>query len=105
MTEGEKKNVCLFSQVQLLNAMLAMTLLASANNPRLQRYCVLAQSKHCRAVPLLPVTLGRTQGFVPCLGSVCTALCQGSSHTCACCGVDGQTDGQTDGGPLRGEAG
>lgn len=43
---GKKKPVCLFSQVQLLNIMLAMTLLASANNPRLQCYCVLEQSKH-----------------------------------------------------------
>lgn len=41
-----------------------MTLLASSNNPRLQRYCVLVQSKHYGKAPFLLVTLGGTRRFL-----------------------------------------
>lgn len=82
MTGGEKKNVCLFSQVQLLNIMLAMTLLASANNPRLQCYCAPEQSKQCRkAAFLLGTSAGTTRGWsVARVGACCPGKPGKSSH-------------------------
>lgn len=83
MTGGGKKNpVCLFSQVQLLNITLAMTLLASANNPRLQCYCAPEQSKQCgKAAFLLGTSAGTTRGwFLARVGACCPMKPGKNSH-------------------------
>lgn len=80
-----------------------MTLLASANSPRLPRYCALAQSKHSGKAALPLVTLGGTPRGLFGAGSANVAPCQGTLVPPGIAGkrlrtVDGQMDGRRDRG-------
>lgn len=87
--------------------MLAMTLLASANSPRLPRYCALAQSKHSGKSALPLVTLGGTpRGVVLGWVSECCPVSRhprASWHRGRAAPHRGWTDGQMDGWMDRGD--